>query len=52
MPRNARIIAPGIPYHVTQRGTNHQRVFFTTADRPLYLRHIRENLAESATRVQ
>ena len=35
MPRNARIIAPGIPYHVTQRGTNHQRVFFTTADRPL-----------------
>lgn len=33
MPRNARIIAPRLPYHVTQRGTVRQRVFFTSADR-------------------
>jgi putative transposase len=51
MPRNARLVAPGIPYHITQRGTNRQRVFFTAADRSLYLRLIRENLEESRSRV-
>jgi putative transposase len=51
MPRNARVIAPGLPYHITQRGTNRQRVFFTTADRSLYLRLIRENLEDSGTRI-
>jgi putative transposase len=50
MPRNARV-SPGVPYHITQRGTNRQRVFFTDADRALYLRLIRENLTESATRI-
>ncbi len=49
MPRNARVVAPGLPYHITQRGTNHQRVFFTNADRSLYLRLIRENLSDSGT---
>jgi putative transposase len=44
MPRNARTVAPGIPYHITQRGTNRQRVFFSAADRLLYLRLIRERL--------
>jgi putative transposase len=51
MPRNARIVAPGIPYHVTQRGTNRQRVFFTGADRSLYLRLVRENLEDAGCRV-
>lgn len=51
MPRNARVIAPGIPYHITQRGTNRERVFFTCADRSLYLRLIRENLAEADVRI-
>ncbi len=51
MPRNARVVAPGLPYHITQRGTNHQRVFFTNADRSLYLRLIRENLSDSGTRI-
>lgn len=37
MPRNARCILPGLPYHVTQRGTDRQRVFFTAADRNTYL---------------
>jgi len=27
MGRNARSILPGLPYHVTQRGTNRQRYF-------------------------
>ena len=51
MPRNARVVAPGVPYHVTQRGTNRQKVFFTAADRSLYLRLIRENLKEAEARV-
>ena len=51
MPRNARVVAPGLPYHVTQRGTNRQRVFFTQADRSLYLRLIRENLEEAGVRI-
>ena len=51
MPRNARVVAPGIPYHITQRGTNRQRVFFTVADRKLYLRLIRENLLDAGARV-
>ena len=28
MPRVARIVLPGQPHHVTQRGNNHQDVFF------------------------
>lgn len=51
MPRNARVVAPGVPYHVTQRGTNRQKVFFTGADRSLYLRLVRENLEEAEARV-
>lgn len=51
MPRNARVVAPGIPYHITQRGTNRERVFFRIADRKLYLQLIRENLAEAGVRI-
>jgi putative transposase len=51
MPRSARIVAPGIPYHITQRGTNRQRILFTGADRSLYLRLVRENLEDAGCRV-
>ncbi len=37
MPRTSRIIVSGVPHHVTQRGNNHQRVFFSNADRTAYL---------------
>jgi putative transposase len=37
MPRQARVVAEGVPHHVTQRGNNGQRVFFTATDRRLYL---------------
>jgi putative transposase len=46
MPRNARCVLPGIPYHVTQRGTNRQILFHSAADRRTYLSLIRENLEE------
>ncbi|OQX07189.1 MAG: transposase [Desulfobulbaceae bacterium A2] len=38
MPRIARIIAPGYPHHVTQRGNNRSPVFFDDEDRHTYLR--------------
>jgi len=37
MSRNARCILPGLAYHVTQRGSNRQKVFFSAAHRKTYL---------------
>ena len=42
---------PDQAYHVTQRGTNRQRVFFTDADRSTYLRLLAENLEDARARV-
>jgi putative transposase len=38
MPRFARLVIPGLPHHVTQRGNRRQPVFFTEDDRQAYLR--------------
>jgi putative transposase len=38
MPRIARVVVPGIPHHVTQRGNRRQNIFFSDADRHEYLR--------------
>jgi len=46
MPRSARIVIPGIPHHITQRGSCHQRTFFSDDD---YLAYI-DFMAESCTR--
>ena len=43
MTRIARIVLPGVPHHVTQRGNRRERVFFGEADYALY----RDWLAES-----
>jgi putative transposase len=45
------VIAPGLPYHITQRGTNRERVFYTAGDRLLYLQLVRENQADDGVRV-
>ncbi|MBS3733943.1 MAG: transposase [Phycisphaerae bacterium] len=37
MPRVARVVIPGCPHHVTQRGNNRQDVFFVDDDRRVYL---------------
>ncbi|MFC1588384.1 transposase, partial [Planctomycetota bacterium] len=42
MPRVARIVIPGIPHHVTQRGNNKQDVFLVKADRSVYLQILSE----------
>ena len=36
MPRIARVVVPGIPHHVTQRGNRRQRVFFRESDYRAY----------------
>ena len=42
MPRIARIVAPGHPYHVTQRGNYRQAVFRNDEDRSQYLSWVNE----------
>ncbi|MFY0639009.1 transposase [Maricaulis maris] len=37
MPRRARIVLPGYPHHITQRGNRRQETFFDDADYALYL---------------
>ena len=37
MPRIARVVAPGLPHHVTQRGNRRQQTFFCTEDYQAYL---------------
>ena len=37
MARIARVVAVGLPHHVTQRGNNRERVFFSDDDRRFYL---------------
>ncbi|EFG2885705.1 transposase [Escherichia coli] len=42
MPRIARIVVPGIPHHVTQRGNRRERVFFSPDDYRRYSRLLAE----------
>ncbi len=43
MPRMARIVIPGQPHHVVQRGNNRQGVFLVDDDRRAYLEFLREH---------
>jgi putative transposase len=40
MPRIARVVATGLPHHVTQRGNRRAPVFFDDEDRALYLQFL------------
>jgi putative transposase len=42
MPRIARIVIPGLPHHITQRGNNRQDVFFVKDDYLTYLSILKE----------
>ena len=37
MARIARVVAPGVPHHITQRGNRRQQTFFTEDDYQAYL---------------
>lgn len=43
MARLARLVVPGLPHHITQRGNGEQRVFFTPEDHALYIRLLAAN---------
>lgn len=42
MARFARLVAPGLPHHITQRGVRKMRVFFSDTDRLEYLTLLRQ----------
>ena len=52
MPRVARIVIPGMTCHVTQPGNNRQRVFFSDAQRRLYLTLLREEAGRFELHIQ
>ncbi len=51
MPRMARVVAAGVPHHITQRGNNRQITFVSDADRRLYLDLILEECQRCGIRV-
>jgi len=51
MARLARVVIPGLPHHVTQRGNNRHRTFFEDGDYALYLDLLAESSARARTAV-
>ncbi|MBX7247411.1 MAG: hypothetical protein K1X53_18100 [Candidatus Sumerlaeaceae bacterium] len=45
MPRFARVIVVGEPYHITHRGNRRARVFFTDEDREVYMAMLARDLS-------
>jgi len=48
---HARCVESGLAYHVTPRGSNRQKVFFSVGDRKMYLSLLRQQAAEAEVRV-
>ncbi len=46
MPRSARVVVPGIPHHIVQRGNRNQTVFFSDSDRYTYTLKLRNAARE------
>ncbi len=46
-----RFIQPGFAYHITQRGSNKQRVFLDESDYSVYLRFLRDNHQEAGVSI-
>lgn len=51
MPRIARIIVPGYPHHITQRGNNRATVFFDDEDRQFYLKILNDYSKKHEVRI-
>ena len=45
MARQARVVFPGVPHHVTQRGNRRERIFFEPGDQQVYLDTLSAQLA-------
>ena len=51
MARLARVIIPGIPHHVTQRGNHREPIFFETGDQDVYMDLLAEQVARRSVAV-
>jgi putative transposase len=51
LPRLARIVVPGAPHHVTQRGNRREPVFFSDGDYRFYRDLLAEAAAQADTEV-
>jgi putative transposase len=51
MARLARIVAPGLPHHVTARGNRREPIFFEDGDQDLYADILAEHLAKAQVEV-
>ena len=51
MPRTARVVAVGVPHHLTQRGNNRQDVFLVDDDRRAYLKRLRQDCRDCGVRL-
>lgn len=51
MARKARVVAAGVPHHVTQRGNNRQNVFLSDDDRQFYLSVLRDRSRPAGLRL-
>ncbi len=51
MPRAARIVVPGVPHHVIQRGNRRQDVFFSDEDYRMYLSLLKEKCTKAGTNI-
>jgi putative transposase len=51
MPRIARVVVEGLPYHITQRGNRRENVFFRNKDYQQYLRWLQEYSKEAGLEV-
>jgi len=51
MGRIARVVAPGVPHHITQRGNARQVVFDDARDRRVYLELLRSHADKFQLRI-
>jgi putative transposase len=51
MGRIARVVIPGCPHHIVQRGNRRQRVFFSEADKATYLTLLKRQIDKHGMRV-
>lgn len=51
MPRRARIVMPGVPHHVTQRGNRRMQTFFELKDYEKYLQILNQSSDDFGTKV-
>lgn len=51
MPRRSRVVAVGVPHHVTQRGNNRQQVFFSDQQRRFYLAALGEQAERNQLKI-